>query len=40
VRKLIGHDSIAPNGVFDQSIERISAPIWPPPTSQSRLALP
>src|ERR1700753_170680 len=34
VRKLLGHDSIGPSGVLDQSIERISSPISPPPTSQ------
>ena len=31
VRKLCGHSEIGPSGVIDQSIERISFPISPPP---------
>ena len=31
VRKLCGQLSTAPSGVFDQSIERMRAPISPPP---------
>src|SRR5438874_6392409 len=35
VRRLWFHDSRGPRGVLDQSIDRISLPISPPPTSQS-----
>src|SRR5262245_7842676 len=38
LRKLCGHDSIAPSGVRDQSISRINLPISPPPVSQSARA--
>jgi hypothetical protein len=31
VRKLCGHDSTGPTGVFDQSIERMRSPVSPPP---------
>ena len=31
VRRLWGHRSTGPTAVFDQSMERISAPISPPP---------
>lgn len=34
VRRLCGQLTGGPSGVFDQSIERISAPISPPPDSQ------
>ena len=35
MRSVCGHELIGPSGVFDQSIDRMSAPISPPPTSQS-----
>jgi hypothetical protein len=35
IRRAGDHDSTAPIGVLDQSIERISAPISPPPARQS-----
>ncbi len=37
MRRVGGQDSIGPSGVFAQSIERMSSPISPPPTSQSRV---
>jgi hypothetical protein len=37
VRRLCGHVSAAPTAVRDQSSERISAPISPPPASGSIL---
>jgi hypothetical protein len=35
IRRTGDHDSIAPTGVFDQSMERMSTPISPPPARQS-----
>ncbi|GMT97720.1 hypothetical protein KH5H1_18390 [Corallococcus caeni] len=35
VRRLCGHVSTGPSGVFDQSMARINRPISPPPDSQS-----
>src|SRR5579864_9538740 len=35
VRRLSGQESIGPSGVWDQSFERMSLPISPPPMSQS-----
>src|SRR5215471_10718977 len=35
VRRLCGHLSSGPSGVFDQSMERMTLPISPPPTSHS-----
>src|SRR6266446_4178313 len=39
VRRLWDHDSMGPNEVADQSIDRISFPISPPPTSHSFVLL-
>ena len=37
VRRVGGQESRGPSGVADQSIERMSAPISPPPMSHSGL---
>jgi hypothetical protein len=38
VRRLCGQPAIGPRGEDDQSKERISSPISPPPVRQSRLS--
>jgi hypothetical protein len=40
VLRLLGQLSIGPSGVLDQSIERMSLPISPPPVSQSAARAP
>lgn len=35
MRRLADHVSTGPRSVFDQSMERMSAPISPPPAKQS-----
>jgi hypothetical protein len=35
VRRLFGQREVGPSAVFDQSVERISEPMSPPPASQS-----
>jgi hypothetical protein len=35
VRRLCGHEELGPTGVLSQAMERMSAPISPPPSSHA-----